>query len=140
MTLVQDGIGAMITYLKAQSAISSLLSTRVYGLELPESEVANMPRKNIVINSAGGIGQESLLDVYTYRLDFLCYGETPFEAYETWRTLRTELRDMTKNVSAATFLYSAVHSAGPFSFRDQETDWPVTLDTWLVMTQDTIVT
>lgn len=140
MTLIQDGIGALITYLTAQSAISTLLGTRVFGLEVPASEADDMPRKAIVINNAGGIGEASSIDVYQHRFDFICYGETPFEAYEVWRTLRTELRDMERNVTSSTFLYNAVHSAGPFSFRDQPTTWPVTIDTWLVMIQDTIVT
>ena len=140
MTLIQDAVGALATYLKAQAAISSLLGTRVYGLEVPKADAVSMPRKCIVINNAGGIGEASDLDVYQHRFDFLCYGETTFEAYETWRTLRTELRDLTKNVTSATTLYSAIHSAGPFSFRDQPTHWPVTLDTWLVRIQDTIVT
>ncbi len=139
MTLIQDAVGAMVAYLKAQSAISTLLSTRVYGLELPEADAVSMPRKAIVVNTAGGIGEASELDVFQHRLDFMCYGETPFEAYEVWRTLRTELRDMTKNVTSSTTLYNAIHSAGCFSFRDTPTNWPVTVDTWLVRIQDTVV-
>lgn len=139
MTLIQDGLGALITYLKAQSAISALISTRVYGLEVPKADATSMPRKCIVINNAGGIGEDSYRDVFQWRFDFKCYGETLFEAVEVWRTLRTELRDLETNVTAATTLYSALHSAGPFSFRDQPTEWPVTLDTWLVKIQDTVV-
>ena len=137
MALVQDGIGAMVALLSADSTISALLSTRVYGLELPRSEADNQPRKAIVINSAGGIGESSYRDVFKYRLDFVCYGETPFEAYETFRTLRAVLREIEKGVTSSTFIYGAEHSAGPFSFRDTETKWPHTIDTWLVKVQDT---
>ena len=139
MTLIQDGLGALVSYLKAQSAISALIGTRVYGLEVPKADATAMPRKCIVINNAGGIGQASDLDVYQWRLDFKCYGETAFEAVKVWRTLRTELRDLDKNVTDSTVLYNALHSAGPFSFQDQPTEWPVTLDTWLVKIQDTVV-
>jgi len=139
MALAQDAIGALIALLKADGTISALLSTRVYGLELPRADSDNMPRKAIVINSAGGIGESSYRDIFKYRLDFVCYGETPFEAYETWRTLRSVLREIEKGVTSSTYIYSAEHSAGPFSFRDAETKWPHTIDTWLVKVQDTIV-
>lgn len=139
MTLIQDAVGSLAAYLKAQSAISALLGDRVYGLEVPKADAESMPRKCIVINNAGGIGEASDLDVYQHRFDFKCYGETTFEAYKVWRTLRAELRDLTKNVTSATTLYNAIPSAGPFSFRDQPTHWPVTLDTWLVKIQDTVV-
>ena len=137
MALVQDALGAIIALLKADATISALLSTRVYGLELPRADADSMPRKAIVINSAGGIGESSFRDVFKYRLDFACYGETPFEAYETFRTLRAVLRDIEKGVTSSTFIYSAEHSAGPFSFRDSNTKWPHTIDTWLVKVQDT---
>lgn len=139
MTLIQDAVGSLAAYLQAQSAISTLLGTRVYGLEVPKADAVDMPRKCIVINNAGGIGEASDLDVFQHRFDFLCYGETTFEAYKTWRTLRTELRDLNRSVTSSTMIYNATHSAGPFSFRDQPTHWPVTLDTWLVKIQDTVV-
>jgi hypothetical protein len=139
MALAQDAIGALITLLKADATISALLGTRVYGLELPRADADSMPRKAIVINSAGGIGESSYRDVFKYRLDFVCYGETPFEAYEVFRTVRAVLREIERGVTSSTFIYSADHSAGPFSFRDSDTKWPHTIDTWLIKVQDTIV-
>lgn len=140
MTIIQDGLGALVTYLKAQSAIISLIGTRVYGLEMPKADAASNPRKTIVITNAGGIGKDSDMDVFKWRLDFKCYGETPFEAEKVWRTLRPELRDLDRNVTSSTTLYNATHSAGPFYFRDQPTEWPHIIDTWLVKIQDTVVT
>jgi hypothetical protein len=137
MALVQDGIGAMVALLTADATITALLSSRVYGLELPKADASSMPRKAIVINSAGGQGESSYRDVFKYRLDFICYGETPFEAYEVFRTLRAVLREIERQVVSSTFVYSAEHSAGPFSFRDTESKWPHTIDTWLVKIQDT---
>lgn len=125
MTEIQDSVGAVAAYLQAQSAISTLLGTRVYGLEVPKADAVSMPRKCIVIKRAGGIGEASDLDVYQHRFDFNCYGETTYEADKVWRTLRTELRDLNRNVTSSTMIYNALHSAGPFSFRDQPTHWPV---------------
>ncbi len=139
MTLIQDGLGALITYLKAQSAISSLIGTRVYGYKVPKADATSMPRKTLVIAHAGGIGESSRLDVFKWRFDFRCYGETELEAGIVLRTLRTELRDMEKNVTASTVLYSAEYSAGPFPFQDIKTEWISLVDTWLVRIQDTIV-
>lgn len=131
MALAQDGIGALIAYLKADATISALLSTRVYGLELPEADAESMPRKAIVINAAGGIDESSFIEAFKLRLDFFCYGETPFEAWEVYRTLQTVLKQMDRNVISSTLLFSVIHSAGPFSSRDQRTEWPVIIDTWI---------
>jgi|ETN02SMinimDraft_2_1059926.scaffolds.fasta_scaffold40200_3 hypothetical protein len=136
---IQDGLAALITYLKAQSAISSALGTRVFGLELPESETDDMPRKAIVCNLAGGMGYASYIDVYKLRIDFYCYGETPYEASEVWRTLKPILRDMEKNVTSSTCLMSAVHSGGATFTRESVTEWSVVIDSWLVEFKETIV-
>ncbi len=132
MALAQDPITALITYLQADSTISSLISTRVFGMELPKAEAVSMPRQCIVINGAGGIGDASLVTTFRVRIDFFCYGETPFEAWKVYRTLHTVLEQMVREVSSSTMLYSALHSAGPFPARDQKTDWPVVVDTWLI--------
>ena len=136
---IQDGLAALITYLKAQPAISSALGTRVFGLELPERETDNMPRKAIVCNLAGGMGYASYIDVYKLRIDFYCYGETPYEASEVWRTLKPILRDMEKNVTSSTCLRSAVHSGGATFTRESVTEWSVVIDSWLVEFKETIV-
>lgn len=139
MTLIQDGLGAVVAYLKAQSDISALLSERVFGMELPEDEAVSMPRKAIVIRHAGGIGVDSCMDMFRLRLDFFNYGETPFEAQKTWRTLRPILRDMERNVTSATMLFNATHSAGPIPFRDPDGKWPVVVDTWVLRIKETAV-
>ena len=136
---IQDGLAALITYLKAQSAISSALGTRVFGLELPESETDDMPRKAIVCNIAGGVGSASYLDMYKLRVDFYCYGETPYEASEVWRTLKPILRDMERNVTSSTCLTSAEHSGGATFTRESVTEWSVVVDTWLIGFKETII-
>jgi hypothetical protein len=132
MALAQDPIAALIDYLQANGTISSLLSTRVYGLKLPEADAASMPRQCIVINGAGGIGEASFIETFKMRLDFFCYGETSFEAWETYLTLHTVLKQMDRNVINSTLLLSAIHSAGPFPATDQKTEWPVVVDTWVL--------
>ena len=136
---IQDGLAALITYLKAQSAISSAVGVRVFGLELPERETDDMPRKAIVCNLAGGMGYASYIDVYKLRIDFYCYGETPYEASEVWRTLKPILRDMEKNVTSSTCLMSAEHAGGATFTRESVTEWSVVIDTWLVQFKETIV-
>jgi hypothetical protein len=138
MALAQDPIAALIDYLQANGTISALLSARVYGLKLPEADAASMPRQAIVINGAGGIGDGSFVPVENIRLDFFCYGETSFEAWETYLTLQTVLKQMDRNVINSTLLLSAVHSAGPFPTTDQKTEWPVVVDTWILQFHTTL--
>lgn len=136
MAEISNTVVALVTYLAAQSGISDLVAARVYGTELPKDDSVSMARKAIVIKRAGGIGEDSQLDVFKHRLDFTCYGETPFEADRVWRAVRTELRDLTRTIVGTVILYNATHSAGPFSLRDQPTEWPMVVDTWLVKAQD----
>lgn len=146
MAAVQDGLGALIALLKADSTISALIGTRVFGEELPEAETDSMPRQCIVIQDAGGIRNNSYLDINKMRLDFFCYGLTPIEAREVWRTLATVLRELERTIQSSTVIYQAEHSAGPFYSRNKEsgfltnTNWPLIIDTWLVKMQETIVT
>ncbi len=140
MAAIQDVISALVTYLKAQSDISTLLGTKVFGLELPKSESVSMPHKAIVIVDSGSVRAADYSDISNARLDFRCYGKTPFAARLVYRTLTPILRDLEKSVTGATFLYSAVHTSGPYPVRDVETDWSVTIDTWMVAMQETIVT
>lgn len=132
MALAQDPIAALIDFLQADATISALISTRVYGLELPKADADDMPRQAIVINAAGGIDESSFIAAFKIRLDMFCYGETPQEAWETYLTMKTVLKQMDRNLINSTLLFSAIHSAGPFSSRDQNTDWPVTIDTWIL--------
>lgn len=132
MAKAQDPIAALIDFLQADATISSLISTRVYGLELPEADASSMPRQAIVINGAGGIDEDSFIAAFKIRLDLFCYGETPHEAWETYLTLKTVLKQMDRNLINSTLLFSATHSSGPFPSRDQKTDWPVVIDTWLL--------
>ena len=132
MALAQDPIAATIDFLQADATIAALISARVYGLELPEGDAESMPRQAIVINGAGGVGQGSFVATFKIRLDFFCYGEIPKDAWEVYLTLHTVLKQMDRQVVNSTMLMSFIHSAGPFPSRDQKTDWPVVIDTWIL--------
>ncbi len=144
MAITQDGLGALITLLKADSTISALIGTRIFGEELPETETVNMPRQCIVIQHAGSRRGNSYIDIKKIRLDFFCYGVTLKEAGEVHRTLESVLRDLERTVTSSTVLYQAEHSAGPFYARNREaafltnTNWPMLVDTWLIKMQETI--
>jgi hypothetical protein len=128
----QDPIGAVISYLNSQPGIINLVESRVYGLELPKADAENMPQQSIVINPAGGIGQASFIETFKIRLDFFCYGETPYDAWRVYLALHIVLKQMDRNVTASTLLLSFIHSAGPFPSRNTLAEWPVIIDTWIL--------
>ena len=132
MALAQDPIAATRIFLQADATITALLSSRVFGMEVTKAEAKNMPRKAIVINGAGGVGQGSFVATFKIRLDFFCYGEIPDDAWEVYLTLHTVLKQMDRQVVNSTMLMSFIHSAGPFPTKDQKTDWPVVIDTWIL--------
>lgn len=136
---IQDGVGALITYLQAQSDISSLLSTRVFGQEVPKEQASGQPRKAIVIADAGGIRAADYSDINNMRLDFFCYGETTYQAKLVWRTLVPILTALERNVTDSTILFNAIHSAGPFPQRSAQVEWPLIIDTWLIKMEETVV-
>ena len=124
-----DVIGAMVALLKAQSAVSNLVVDRVFGIELPDEEAASMPRKAIVIRPAGGVSPVGGYVKHTAaRFDFICWGETPFEADRLSRAVFNTLkaaRRQTVSVEGVPVLIHWIEDAGGrLAIRDSDTNWP----------------
>ena len=139
MTIIQDPIAAVMQYLKDDSGIAALVSARVFGLELPKDEASSMPRKAIVCKVAGGASPASYLKLNDFRIDFFCYGETPFEAMKILRTLHDVMKQLERSVKLSTLMHDAIQSGGPTAFRDPDTDWPIALETWMVSVAEVAV-
>lgn len=124
-----DVIGAAVTLLKAQSAIFDLVGTRVFGNELPDEEAASMPRKAIVVRSAGGVSPVGGYAKHTAgRFDFICWGETPFEADKLSRTVFSVLKSARRQTVTADDHDVLIHwiedAGGRLAVRDGDTNWP----------------
>lgn len=136
---MQDPITAIVQFLKNDAGISSLAGTRVYGIELPKAEAVTQARKVIVCSAAGGGSAADYVKVNNFRIDFFCYGETPYEALNLLLTLHSVVKQMERKVVLNTMLYSAIQSGGPTTFRDPDTGWPVAIETWMVSVCETAI-
>lgn len=121
----QDPIAAIVAYLKTQSNVTDQTSTRIFGQELPRTELGNMPRKCLVITSAGGsFGHIETTTYREVRVDVRAYGETPKGAMDTHIATDTTLVGIQGVEQADTYLYSAVLETGAVALRDPDTDFP----------------
>ena len=133
--MTPDFLGALITHLAATSAITALVSTRIYGQELPDSEIAAMPRKTLMLRWAGGAGG-LYRNLSVWRVDVWHYGETPFEAGVLHRTVHDVLKHLSREVSAGVLLHALEESGGPLPIREPDTHWPVVVQAWLLYAAD----
>ena len=124
MSRDQDPIGAIIAYLKTKSAVTDLTSTRIFGQELPRSEVSNMPRRCLVVSSAGGVlGHIEATTMRQVRVDIRCYGESPKQAMDLHITTDTTLSDLNGEASGNTYISSVFQETAPLSLRDPDLDF-----------------
>jgi len=132
-----DPIAALIAYLKADPDTFALVTDRVFGAELPEAESALMPRKCLVIQSAGGFGNRNYRKEYNLRIDLRCYGESASEAMKVHLAAHQALQALGKSAHAAfenCLIYSASKDTGPFFNRENTVFWPYIYSVWSVMT------
>jgi hypothetical protein len=116
---MQDVVKAVRDFLLADAGVQAILSptaadVRVFGIELPQAEAAEMPRKAIVIkriSGAGGLGGR--LQLESGYLDLVCYGETPLEASRLRGAVRDALRECIRVVVDQTLLHSFEPATAP---------------------------
>src|SRR4051794_29201830 len=102
-----DVIGAVVGYLEA-----AVPGTELHGGELPEKGTETMPRKGVVISSAGGFGGRGALPLDNQRIDVRSYGHTPNEADGLARSIHLALKAMHRRVVANVLLHSAIPAGG----------------------------
>lgn len=141
MTAPAPLLEALIAYLKAQAAISALVSTRVFGLSLPEDEAQYQPRKAVRITMAGSVGASNwnsyVEDACWSGFDVWCYGETEFESLKLYR----EVHRVLKRIIGLEQSGAKIHSANPLgsamSLKDPDGFWPVVIENWAVLAAET---
>lgn len=139
MTQISEPMSALIAFLKADAAVAARVNNRVYAGELPEGRIRSMPELTTLLRPAGG-GQlpQSYLQIHDLRVDIICYGPTPYVAYDSWRCFHGALKQMQRNQQGQTVLHWAMPAGGPIALREQDTEWPMTLSTWQVMFDERI--
>jgi hypothetical protein len=132
---MQDVVKAVRDFLLADAGVQAIFPTaadvRVFGIELPQAEAAEMPRKAIVIkriSGAGGLGGR--LQLESGYLDLVCYGETPLEASRLRGAVRDALRECIRVVVDQTLLHSFEPSSSPTQDREPATSWPFVAEPW----------
>ena len=134
--MIPDPLTAVQAYLKADADVATQVDTRVFGGGVPAGENASMPRKAIVVRPAGGIGLRSWAPLGQPRVDVLSYGGTEYEARQVHWAAHEALRDLYRQVHGNVLLHHATPGGGPLSLREDGTDWPFVLSTWVVMANE----
>jgi hypothetical protein len=129
-----DPTTATVSFLKADTGVSTLVSTRVYPWELPGTPT--LPAI-VVTDSAGvrdagylpesrerqdhgGPPDTGYLAVGQTRLDVLCYGDGDFdEAKSVWLAAYEALKNLERIVHDEALLMNASRVDGPLAERDE---------------------
>ena len=137
-----DVLKALRTLLLADSILATHVGTRIFGLELPKAEADSMPRKNVVLRLAGGlgVGARGFAYLHTVRIDVFNYGATPFESSEVWRASHDAMKAINRKVYNSTLLHSAEQSSGPIYLKDPDGDWSLVLESWSLLASETTAT
>ena len=120
------------------------LGGRVFGLELPVSEAASMPRKAVVLRLSGGPGSNDYARIGRVRVDVWCYGQNFSQALEVQQLVQDALKHVKHDEqivsTVGVLIHNCIEAGGPHNFRDPETDWPVIIQSWLVTASETVTT
>ena len=139
MIAVQDTTAALVAYLLAQPVVTSLVGSRVYGLELPADETRHMPRAALVLTPSGGVsaGYTQSLPLEGSRFDAYCYAATPHEAQALRRSVRAAMRALSRVRIGTTLLHWVQPAGGYSASRDAQTDWPRVWESYSVLASET---
>lgn len=137
-----DVIKGLVSFLRGDAALDLLVSDRVYGLELPASEAAAMPRKAVVLKASGGptITGGSFVKATGQTFDIFSYGETPHESERVRRAVFDALKALQREVSADVLIHWCEPAGGFANLRDPDADWPINFQSFHAFYAETIVT
>ena len=134
---IPDIVAAVVAVLRADAAVDS---DRIYYAELPHSEHAKMPRKNVVVRKAGGFASDLARVRYQHqRIDVFCYGETPFEAAELELAVYDALKQMVPHTVGTCRIWDAEVSSGAVDLREQDTQWPLVFRSYVIAAAEVAV-
>ena len=134
---MQDVITALITYLGTQSGVTDLVGTRIYGGELPEADVSEMPRKCVILRSAGGIEEFRTARIQSQRIDVFSYGDGYLAAGQVDQAVADALIAIRRNEVESTILHSA-GDGGAFQLKEPDTGWRYIVRTATIKVGETV--
>lgn len=96
-----------------------------------------MPRKCVVIKPVGGPGDSDYVELIDVRIDVYNYGDTGIGALEVQRATHDALKAIKRVKQGDTLLHRANPVGGPIWLRDPDGNWPLFLESWLVLASST---
>ena len=127
-------VDAAVAVLRASNP--PIAGGRIFGVELPKSEAAQMPRQAVIVRPAGGPEDVAFEQITTDRLDFICFGRTVTGAYRVSEDVHRRLKFFNGGTFSGRKVHNFTRSSGRGFFRDPDTDWPVYVETWLIRAAD----
>jgi hypothetical protein len=140
MTEIVDPIGAIITFLLADSATAVLCDTNVFGGAMPTGD--DMPpapnldgsaKAIVIVSAAGGPEIGTANQFAKLRVDLACYGGSQRQSWLVYRTCRAALKALERVVVTEVLLHSAIPTTNGSTGIDPETNWPVCLGSFSVL-------
>lgn len=137
--MAKDITKALIDLLKADSAVAALVSTRVFGEEIPQSEMTSMPRQCIVVRRIPGttFQPRSVIELEGGSIDIISYGGSPIDAQTVRRAAYTALKFSERKIFAESLVHSIEPISSPESLRDVDARWPAVRETWQFIASET---
>jgi len=137
---VTDVLKALLVYLKADDAVAALVSTRVFGGELPKNEIADMPRDAVIVRIDGGRERHGGVPISRSRVEVWSLGPTYVDAGKVDRAVYDALTTLVRQVVSNVFLHAASIETGYRMVRDTITGWPAILRLGTVIADERSIT
>ncbi len=134
---MQSVLDALIIHLKTVAAITDITSTRIFGGEIPEDQIADMPRALIVLRYAGGFDEFRTHRVQEPRLNIFCYGDGYRQAGQVDGVVADALIVILRLTVGNTLIYSVGYSGGPRQLKEPDTGWPYSVRSAIVKAGET---
>lgn len=124
--VMSDIITAIVDLLRAAPGIAALVAGRVYGDELPESLMVEMPTQCVVVKPSGGAAFQGAgkLNAEAQRFDLFCYGASPFEADQLRRACRPVVLGIERRQHNGVLIHWVQSAGGYLTGRDRDGAWP----------------
>ena len=130
---------AIVKIIDDNAAVTTLVGTKVFGLELPNSEAQSMPQNAVVVQPAGGVGLYNNLPLADPRVAIRSYGSTPAQALLVHNAVYDALKAIESDLKLTVWIHAAMQAGGPMFLREPNVDWPLVLSSWTVIADETPV-
>jgi hypothetical protein len=119
-----DAVSAVRELLLADPVVNMMTEGRVYGGELPASEMANMPRNNIVLAYAGGDQRRGTTPVAGVRLTIWCWAKSFHIAGQLDNAAFDVLDAVIRKTIGHVLIHAIAPVGAPTAFKDSDAGWP----------------